>query len=64
MTDKVLSTHFSNYSDWEGIVCKSLWQNGSPRLTAYEYQGVLRSECFIKGEPGKQNQIAHLSFNA
>ena len=30
------------------------WQNGSPRLTAYEYQGVLRSKCFIKGEPGKQ----------
>jgi hypothetical protein len=30
------------------------WQNGSPRLTAYEYQGVLRSKCFIKGEAGKQ----------
>jgi hypothetical protein len=30
------------------------WQNGSPRLTAYEYQGVLRSKCFINGEPGKQ----------
>jgi hypothetical protein len=25
------------------------WENGSPRLTAYEYQGVLRSNCFIKG---------------
>lgn len=32
------------------------WQNGSPRLTAYEYQGVLRSKCFIDGEPGKQIQ--------
>jgi len=30
------------------------WANGSPRLTAYEYQGVLRSKCFVKGEPGKQ----------
>jgi len=30
------------------------WDNGSPRLTAYEYQGVLRSKCFIKGEAGKQ----------
>ena len=30
------------------------WENGSPRLTAYEYQGVLRSKCFIKGEAGKQ----------
>lgn len=25
------------------------WNNGSPRLTAYEYQGVLRSACFTKG---------------
>ena len=30
------------------------WENGSPRLTAYEYQGVLRSKCFTKGEAGKQ----------
>src|SRR6185295_11269918 len=30
------------------------WQNGSPRLTAYEYQGVLRSKCFVNGEPGKK----------
>jgi hypothetical protein len=30
------------------------WQNGSPRLTAYEYQGILRSKCFINGEQGKQ----------
>lgn len=26
------------------------WQNGSPRLTAYEYQGVLRSKCFTHGD--------------
>jgi len=34
------------------------WGNGSPRLTAYEYQGVLRSKCFIKGEPGKKDSTA------
>lgn len=27
------------------------WQNGSPRLTAYEYQGILRSACYTKGAP-------------
>lgn len=26
------------------------WANGSPRLTAFEYQGLLRSNCFIKGD--------------
>lgn len=30
------------------------WANGSPRLTAYEYQGILRSKCFTKGEPGRR----------
>jgi predicted CXXCH cytochrome family protein len=30
------------------------WPNGSPRLTAYEYQGVLRSKCFTKGEATKR----------
>ncbi|MBX7246675.1 MAG: hypothetical protein K1X53_14355 [Candidatus Sumerlaeaceae bacterium] len=25
------------------------WKDGSPRLTAYEYQGLLRSKCFTKG---------------
>lgn len=30
------------------------WANGSPRLTAYEYQGVLRSRCFGDGEPGNR----------
>jgi predicted CXXCH cytochrome family protein len=27
------------------------WNDGSPRLTAYEYQGILRSKCFTAGEP-------------
>ncbi|HKQ60060.1 MAG TPA: cytochrome c3 family protein, partial [Candidatus Polarisedimenticolaceae bacterium] len=26
------------------------WGDGSPRLTAYEYQGVLRSPCYQRGE--------------
>jgi predicted CXXCH cytochrome family protein len=30
------------------------WDNGSPRLTAYEYQGVLRSKCFTKGDPANR----------
>ncbi len=30
------------------------WANGSPRLTAYEYQGLLRSKCFQAGEAGKR----------
>jgi predicted CXXCH cytochrome family protein len=28
------------------------WADGSPRLTAYEYQGMIRSKCFRAGEPG------------
>ena len=30
------------------------WQDGSPRLTAYEYQGLTRSKCFQAGTPGKR----------
>ncbi len=28
------------------------WADGSPRLTAYEYQGLTRSACFTGGKPG------------
>ena len=28
------------------------WPDGSPRLTAYEYQGLTRSKCFTAGKPG------------
>ncbi len=38
------------------------WANGSPRLTAYEYQGILRSSCFIKGD--HQNRITCLSCHS
>ena len=30
------------------------WADGSPRLTAYEYQGMTRSKCFRAGQPGKR----------
>lgn len=38
------------------------WQNGSPRLTAYEYQGILRSACFQKAD--HQNRINCLSCHS
>jgi predicted CXXCH cytochrome family protein len=38
------------------------WQNGSPRLTAYEYQGILRSACFQKGDHA--NRINCLSCHS
>lgn len=28
------------------------WNDGAPRLTAYEYQGMRRSACFVGGTPG------------
>ena len=30
------------------------WRDGSPRLTAYEYQGMTRSKCFRAGTPGQR----------
>ncbi|PYS87542.1 MAG: hypothetical protein DMF62_12130 [Acidobacteria bacterium] len=30
------------------------WPDGSPRLTAYEYQGILASPCFLKGQSGNR----------
>lgn len=38
------------------------WQNGSPRLSAYEYQGILRSACFQKGD--HSNRINCLSCHS
>ncbi len=40
--DKVASVSFAS----------RFWQDGSPRLTAYEYQGLTRSKCFQAGVPG------------
>jgi len=28
------------------------WPDGTPRLSAYEYQGLLQSPCHLEGEPG------------
>lgn len=30
------------------------WKDGSPRLTAHEYQGMTRSKCFRAGKPGQR----------
>jgi len=30
------------------------WANGSPRLSAYEYQGILRSACYTRGKIGER----------
>lgn len=38
------------------------WPNGSPRLTAYEYQGLLRSACFQRGET--DNRISCLTCHS
>lgn len=38
------------------------WADGSPRLTAYEYQGILRSKCFLNGE--ESNRITCLSCHS
>ena len=38
------------------------WENGSPRLTAYEYQGILRSACFQKGD--RENRINCLTCHS
>ncbi|MEO6390911.1 MAG: cytochrome c3 family protein [Pyrinomonadaceae bacterium] len=38
------------------------WNNGSPRLTAYEYQGILRSACYMRGKP--EHKISCLSCHS
>lgn len=42
--------------DSVGVVsfASRFWPDGSPRLTAYEYQGMLRSKCFRAGKPGQR----------
>ena len=41
------------------------WADGSPRLTAYEYQGLLHSKCFRAGKPEDTSHHVHLlSFHA
>ena len=50
-------TTIGNYS-----FANRFWLNGSPRLTAYEYQGVLRSKCFTKGD--EKNRINCLTCHS
>jgi hypothetical protein len=38
------------------------WANGSPRLTAYEYQGILRSACFTWGD--RENRLTCLTCHS
>ena len=47
-------THIGDFS-----FAARFWNNGSPRLTAFEYQALTRSACFVKGKPG--NRINCLS---
>lgn len=42
-------TKIGNYS-----FAARFWANGSPRLTAFEYQGILRSACFREGEGARR----------
>ena len=41
----------TNQIEREVSFASRFWANGSPRLTAYEYQGLLRSKCFTHGDP-------------
>ena len=43
-SDKIMSFNYAS----------RFWNDGSPRLTAFEYQGLLRSKCFIGGKPGER----------
>lgn len=38
------------------------WNNGSPRLTAFEYQGLARSACFLRAKP--ENKISCISCHS
>ena len=40
------------------------WRDGSPRLTAYEYQGMTRSKCFRAGKPGRTHHLHLMSRDA
>ncbi|MFT5152507.1 MAG: putative CXXCH cytochrome family protein [Planctomycetota bacterium] len=40
-----IDTQIAEHSFW-----LRFWQDGTPRLSAYEYQGVVESACYLKGE--------------
>ena len=53
-------THETRLGDFS--FATRFWNNGSPRLTAYEYQGILRSKCFTHGDP--KNRINCLTCHS
>jgi len=50
--DKVVSTEGPHGEKVNFSFATRFWPDGSPRLTAYEYQGMTRSKCFTAGKPG------------
>ncbi len=50
--DKVESTEGPHGEKISFSFATRFWPDGSPRLTAYEYQGMTRSKCFTAGKPG------------
>ena len=52
---RVLSASSAGRQDRSSSFCTlASGQDGSPRLTAYEYQGMTRSKCFRAGKPGQR----------
>jgi predicted CXXCH cytochrome family protein len=50
--DKVESSEGPHGEKVSFSFASRFWPDGSPRLTAYEYQGMTRSKCFTAGKPG------------
>ncbi len=60
--DKVVSTEGPHGEKINFSFASRFWPDGSPRLTAYEYQGMTRSKCFTAGKPG--NRITCISCHS
>lgn len=60
--DKVVSTEGPHGEKINFSFATRFWPDGSPRLTAYEYQGLTRSKCFTAGQPG--NRITCISCHS
>ena len=60
--DKVVSTEGPHGERVNFSFATRFWPDGSPRLTAYEYQGMTRSKCFTAGKPG--NRITCISCHS
>jgi predicted CXXCH cytochrome family protein len=42
--------HDTRLNGQPGVFAERFWADGTPRLTAYEYQGLLQSPCHVAGE--------------